>query len=421
MSASAGLDRIADLPLVRRLAELGCRPDDSDELRLRKQTLVLVAGSVIVLAVIWVAIYLVLDRPLAAAIPFGYQVVELGAIAWFAQTKRFAPFRALSLGLMLVLPFALQWVLGGFVNSSVVCLWSLTTALSALFFYGARGSLPWFGGFLVLLVISGALDPGLAASAEPLPGDVRLLFFVLNVGCVAVTLFLLVEYFVVQRERALALSDGLLLNVLPAPIAARLKHAPVSIAETHPDVSVLFADVVDFTPYAERTDAHDVIALLDDIFTRFDALADRHGVEKIKTIGDAYMAVAGLPVARPDHVEAITSVALAMLDEVEAMCVEGREVAVRIGIDAGPVIAGVIGRRKFIYDLWGDTVNTAARMESHGVAGRIQVTARFAARIAAGVPLDRGGIIEVKGKGALETWLLARREPAPPGATATPT
>jgi class 3 adenylate cyclase len=396
-----------------RIGSIGCRSDDSDELRLRKQTLVLASVSVAFLATFWWATLLALGRPLAAAIPMAYQVIAIVGLVAFARTGAFRPYRLVILGLMLVLPFVLQWALGGFVNASVVCLWSLTTALSALFFYGPRGAVPWFSGFLVLLVVSGLVDPVVAVIVEPVPDGVRLLFFVLNVSCVAIVLYLLLEYFVIQRDRALASSERLLLNVLPASIAARLKRDPGTIAETHHDVAVLFADVVDFTPFAERAEPGAVVRLLEDVFGRFDTLAARHGLEKIKTIGDAYMVVGGVPEPRPGHVEAIAEMALDMLAAVGEATAEGRPVDVRIGIDVGPVIAGVIGRRKFAYDLWGDTVNTAARMESHGLPGRIHVSSRVESALRGRYRFERRGGVEVKGKGELATYFLVGRLAAP--------
>jgi class 3 adenylate cyclase len=175
-------------------------------------------------------------------------------------------------------------------------------------------------------------------------------------------------------------------------------------------VTVVFADVVDFTAFTERTPPERVVGILDEIFTAFDRLAERLGLEKIKTIGDAYMVVAGLPDPRPDHVEAGAEMALAMRDEITRIgTLLGLELAIRIGIQSGPVIAGVIGRRKFIYDLWGDTVNTASRMESTGVSGQIQVTQAVFDRLRGAYALEARGEIEIKGKGRLRTYFLTRR------------
>ena len=203
-----------------------------------------------------------------------------------------------------------------------------------------------------------------------------------------------------EQER----SEQLLLNVLPAPIAARLKQGEEVIADGFPEVTVLFADLVDFTRRSQETTPERVVRILDDLFSALDDLAERHGLEKIKTIGDAYMAVGGLPEPRPDHAEAVAEMALAMREEVARhLDPGGRPLAVRIGIDTGPVVAGVIGRRKFSYDLWGDTVNTASRMESHGVAGCIQVTDRAYRRLRDSYRFERRGPIQVKGKGELVT------------------
>jgi class 3 adenylate cyclase len=205
-------------------------------------------------------------------------------------------------------------------------------------------------------------------------------------------------------------SERLLLNVLPASIAARLKQVDGVIADAFDEVTVLFADIVDFTTRSELIAPAQVVQALDELFSVFDQLAERQGLEKIKTIGDAYMVAGGLPDPRPDHAQAVAEIALAMRDEVARRAdPSGRPLAVRIGIDTGPVVAGVIGRSKFIYDLWGDTVNTASRMESHGLAGCIQVTDRTYRRLRDRYRFERRGPIAVKGKGEMVTWLLLAR------------
>ena len=254
----------------------------------------------------------------------------------------------------------------------------------------------------------------LAGHAAPLSDQVRTAFFVLNVGGVSVTAYVLLQYAVRARDDAYARSEGLLLNVLPRTIADRLKRDPGVIAESHPDVSVLFADVVSFTPFTEQTEPERVVGVLDEIFSAFDALAERHGLEKIKTIGDAYMVAAGLPEARADHVAVLADMALDMLVEFERVGAQlGSGHAIRIGMQCGPVIAGVIGSHKFAYDLWGDTVNTASRMESHGIPGRIQVTEEVYRRLRSEFAFERRGEIDVKGKGSLVTYLLIGRLAAP--------
>jgi class 3 adenylate cyclase len=205
-------------------------------------------------------------------------------------------------------------------------------------------------------------------------------------------------------------SEALLLNVLPASIAVRLRQEEHVIADQFDDVTVMFADLVDFTPSSENVDADELVRELNDLFSAFDRLAQQHALEKIKTIGDAYMVAGGLPEPRPDHAEAVADLALAMRDEVTVhLDPKGRPLAIRIGIDTGPVVAGVIGQHKFSYDLWGDTVNTASRMESHGVAGKIQVTERTYQRLRDNFLFERRGPIDVKGKGEMVTWFLIER------------
>jgi class 3 adenylate cyclase len=213
-----------------------------------------------------------------------------------------------------------------------------------------------------------------------------------------------------QREKER--SEQLLLNVLPAPIAARLEEQEDVIADAFPEVTVLFADLVDFTRRSQRNSPQQVVQILDELFTAFDRLTRRHGLEKIKTIGDAYMVAGGLPEPRPNHAEAMADLALAMQIEVARRGdPNGRPLQVRIGIDTGPVVAGVIGTDKFSYDLWGDTVNTASRMESTGVAGCIQVTDRAYRRLRDGYRFQRRGVVAVKGKGEMVTWFLVGGTP----------
>jgi adenylate cyclase len=213
-------------------------------------------------------------------------------------------------------------------------------------------------------------------------------------------------------------SERLLLNVLPHSIAERLKGRPEVtadsftevIADSFAEVTVLFADIVEFTKFSKGVSAEVLVDVLNDIFTRFDSIADNRGLEKIKTIGDAYMAVAGLPVPVKDHAIRAAHMALDMIDAMEHFNEHsGHALKVRIGIETGAVVAGVIGKRKFLYDLWGDTVNTASRMESHGVSGRIQITDSTRQRLSEPFMLEKRGLIEVKGKGEMHTWFLNSR------------
>ncbi|MEK6245535.1 MAG: adenylate/guanylate cyclase domain-containing protein [Pseudomonadota bacterium] len=213
-----------------------------------------------------------------------------------------------------------------------------------------------------------------------------------------------------------ARSERLLLNILPAPIAERLKASEESIAEHSDGVTVLFADIVGFTPLSARKTPRALVELLNRIFSEFDALADAHGLEKIKTIGDAYMAVAGLPNPWPDHAARAARMALEMLDVTARLSAEtGEKLALRIGLHSGPVVAGVIGRRKFTYDMWGDTVNIASRMESHGLPGAIHCTEATALLLQGAFRLQARGAVEIKGRGEMHTFLLRNAEGIPNG------
>jgi adenylate cyclase len=208
-------------------------------------------------------------------------------------------------------------------------------------------------------------------------------------------------------DRAHQRSEELLLNILPPSIARRLKLSGGTIADGFAGVTVLFADIVGFTRMSARLPPERVVDMLNDLFCRFDDLAGDLGLEKIKTIGDCYMVAGGLPEPRADHAEAVTKMGLAMLDIVAELATKvGESLNVRIGIHSGPVVAGVIGKRKFIYDLWGDTVNIASRMESHGVPGAIQLSDASRALLADKYALQPRGVIDVKGKGEMTTWLL---------------
>jgi guanylate cyclase len=398
-----------------RLSDLGAGPEDSGDERLRRGTLIFASILITLLSFIWVATYLAYGYPISAAIPASYQLITVVGLVVLARTRRFGVFRTTQLLAFLVLPALLQASLGGFVASSAMILWAIFTPLAAVALQGLRRSVVWLVSFFVVLVVLALIDPRISQDPAALPIGFVITFFVLNVMGLTLSAYVMLGYFVEQRDRAhRALetererSERLLLNVLPGPIAERLKVGTGVIADHYDAVSVLFADLVGFTERSVVMAADELVALLDEIFSSFDRLADAAGVEKIKTIGDAYMVAGGLPEPRPDHLQAVARMAIAMRDEIAAIAERTGRVwlAVRIGIDTGPVVAGVIGRRKFIYDLWGDTVNTASRMESHGLPGEIQVTDRVAAALGPGFVVRPRGTSDLKGKGPMATFLV---------------
>ena len=291
---------------------------------------------------------------------------------------------------------------------------ALATAWAAGHRLWALAVAAWFGGTPLVFVTVSDLPPAFRTQlVGGAVSDLALLAAVLLLGeAVRARRALDQEHrlLLAEQER----SERLLLNVLPAPIADRLKRGEEVIADDFTEVTVLFADLVDFTARSRDTTPERVVQILDDLFSALDTLAERYRLEKIKTIGDAYMVVGGLPEPRPDHAQAVADMALDVRAEVARHTdPTGEPLAVRIGIDTGPVVAGVIGRRKFSYDLWGDTVNTASRMESDGVPGCIQVTERAYRRLQDGYRLQRRGPIQVKGKGEMTTWFLVGRDGQP--------
>ena len=205
-------------------------------------------------------------------------------------------------------------------------------------------------------------------------------------------------------------TEKLMLNILPRPIAERLKRGEKNISGSYPDVSILFSDLVGFTKMSSQVSATDLVKLLNDLFTRFDKRADSLGLEKIKTIGDAYMAVGGLPIPRPDHAQLCADMALGMFEDLQDFNGQnGSDLNMRIGINSGPVVAGVIGFTKFSYDLWGNTVNTASRMESTSRHGRVQVSPSTYEALKTSFSFEDGGLMECKGLGEIRTHLLIGR------------
>lgn len=393
--------------LGRALMAIGARPSDRPEERQRKAALVLSALLIASLATFWTGTFLFMGRPSSAAVPFAYQVISVIGLAHLARTGNFAPFRVSQLTAMLILPFVLQWTLGGFVNSSAMMIWAFTSPLAALVLVGRRQAALYFAGYVVLTAVSGVLDPAMAAAAVPVAPELRLLFFVLNIGAVSLVVYAVLQFSVDARERAAAETDALLNNVLPLEIADRLKAGATQIADDFAEVTVLFADVVGFTTFARARPASEVVALLERLFSEFDALADQHGLEKIKTIGDAYMAVAGAPRPMAGHVRAAAEMALGMVAAAARVARDtGHDLQLRVGLHTGQANAGVIGTRKFFYDVWGDAVNVAARMESTGLPGRVQVSAAVASALRDEYLFEERGAIDVKGVGEMATFFL---------------
>ena len=403
---------------LRRLFEwlisLGQLPSDSSETRLQKSLLCSSTILMATLAVFWGAIYGLGGELLSASIPWAYAVASAVSLLIFSQTNQYRVFAISQLSLSLLLPVALAFTLGNFVASSGVIIWSLSSPIGALLFVDKQQSVLWFLGFLCALAFYWLCGPYLS-QVNDLPVEMRRLLFVMNFAGISALAFMLTYYFAVRRaeiqqdlETERLRSDALLRNVLPDTIAEQLKSGASSFASHYEEAGVLFADIVGFSTISQRLGPGRTVAFLNRIHTEFDALTEKFGIEKIRSIGDGYMAASGVPTPRPDHVSGIAKLALEMKRISDQPC-EGVNFDLRIGICVGPLMAGVIGTHKFCYDVWGSTVNLAQRMESNGLPGCIQVCSNTREVLGAEFTFEPRGAINAKGFGIVNSyWLVGQ-------------
>ena len=418
--------RIVSNAVLARLAAVGADPRDDEQTRQGKVLLVLTSVLLLPIAVVWGSLYLIFGSPVGY-VPLAYALVLLGAIIAFARTRNFALLLYVSVVDILLAPTLSMVPLGGFLPSGGVGLWGILAPVGALVFRGPRAGLRWFFAYLAVFISSGVAGQ-IVGPVSTLPEWFTSTMLGLNVALAGSFVFFLIATFLRQRDRAMdALareqerSERLLLNVLPKEIAARLKAGESPIADAYEHATVLYADIVGSTMLAERLDAKQLVVLLNGIFSRFDLLAERLGVEKIRTIGDNYMCVAGVPRRRSDHAQVMARMALGICAYLDELRAAGEDrIDFRIGMNSGPCVGGVIGLRKFVFDIWGDSVNTASRMETHSVPGRVHLSDATYELIRDEFNCEPRGTIEVKGKGPMRTWFLlgerhAHVESARPG------
>jgi adenylate cyclase len=392
-----------------RALSIGADPRDTADERFRKRLLVGVALIILPVGFVWGCLYWAVGEHGVALTPWAYVAGSIISLAVFARNRNFGFLRTAQFLLILVAPALGTIMLGGLEDSSSVILWSLLAPLGAVAFDRPARAWPWFAAFVAVVLVALVLSEVVRPDGANLPDAFVRTFDVLNIVAVSLVAMLLLITFARGRDTAQARVEALLLNILPKEVAQRLQAEPDhQIADHFDDASILFADVVDFTPLASRLDAREVVGMLDRLFTTFDELVDRYEVEKIKTIGDCYMAAAGVPRPRSDHAHALADLALEMKDCART-CLPESDLRLRIGISSGPVVAGVIGRRRFLYDLWGDTVNMASRMESHGTSDEIQISRPTWELLGDDFVTEPIGLVDVKGKGDMETWRLVSR------------
>ena len=389
---------------VLRLLSIADDPGDEDDLRRRKHVGV-AAGLLTILAPLTLPVQLP-GEPIAWVIGISLSAFSLANLVVLAMTGVFERFVVALLVAGVVFVPAADFLGGGITGPSTGLVWAFLVPGYAILALGPRRAARWFVVYLVLVALMVAVDPFARARAGPSPYPLTLLGQVQNTVMPLAITFLLLRYTDVRRLAAEARVDELLTNAIPAAIAARLRRGERRIADAYPATTILFADVVGFTPWAQRTAPDRVVAVLDDIFSAFDQLTEESGLEKIRTIGDGYMAVAGAPVPRGDHAAAALTVARAMIASMhEQRILLDVDLEIRIGLASGPVVGGVIGERRILFDVWGDAVNLASRMESSGVPGRIQISAATRALLGDLVD-DEAREVDVKGFGRQTTYLV---------------
>jgi guanylate cyclase len=388
-----------------RLLDLADEPSDDDDVRLRKRVGV-VAGYIGVVLPLQLP-GLAQGHPLAWWIAMTMPLVSATNLAVLARTRRFDRYVVILILTFMLMPAFVEVALGGVSGSSANIVFAFLGPVFAILALGPRRATVWFLFFLALLVVVILIDPILSSRIAPQPYAMRLVFYAANVGIPLGITFAMLRYTDIRRRQAENRSQELLTNAIPMSIATRLKRGEERIAESYPETTVLFADLVGFTPWTRQTDPARVVDFLDELFSQFDDLAAERVVEKIKTIGDSYMAVAGAPEPRPDHAAAAVAMAGDMLAVLAARASDlDAPLQLRIGLASGSVVGGVIGRRRILFDLWGDTVNIASRMESSGVAGRIQVAQSTRDLLAGSYAFEEREPVEVKGIGRMTTYLV---------------
>ncbi len=423
MAESVNTNPSASSGFLGRLASSAVNENDDEVTRLRKTLLLLASGLMNVAAILWLSIYWWMGLKLPTTIPFGFQVLSALVVFIFLRTQNFEFFRVAQLSLFLFFPFIVQWSIGSFVSSSGIALLAMLAPIGAMVCYGPKESIPWFIAFVVFTVVSGFFDFYLANGDEyGIPLRTIAVFFVLNFTIMATMMWLLLRHFVEQRDNFQAQltrqhglveierdkSNRLLNNVLPEHVAERLKTSGGTIADRFADVSVMFADVVNFTQLAEALTPTQVVAFLDHVFSRFDALVDQYGIEKIKTIGDAYMVAGGLIGDQADYVERTADMALDMINMSRFdPGMKRYDLELHVGIATGPIGAGVIGSKRFIYDVWGDTVNVAFRLTGESPNGTIMVDQATYSRLNQRYKFEDKREIKVKGKDVMNVYRLA--------------
>ncbi len=393
---------------------------------LRRNLLIFASAFMTFAVMMWLAIYWMMGLNFSSNVPLAYQAISVTSLIYYLKSRNFAAFRFIQLGLFLFAPFIMQWSIGNSVASSGVMLWALLAPVLAVVVAGWRESIPWFIAYIVLTVVSGFFDFYLDGGQQGnIPMKTIGVFFALNFVAMSSIIYFLIRHFVLETEKiktqldqkhSLLLeeqgkAEQLLNNVLPVHIAQRLKDKPGLIADGYADATVMFADIVNFTQLTEQMSPEQMVDLLNTVFSWFDSFSEKYGLEKIKTIGDAYMVAGGLTRGSHDYVARMADMALEMREMVaKHPDLVKHRMSIHIGIATGPLVAGVIGTKRIIYDLWGDTVNIASRLSDEAKGGDIQVDTATYKRLRQQYRFDAPSVTHMKGKGDMLTYRLLEKE-----------
>ncbi|MGH6693306.1 MAG: adenylate/guanylate cyclase domain-containing protein, partial [Gammaproteobacteria bacterium] len=409
---------------LRNLRQRVISDKDTERDRLNKTLAIFACGLMSFGAMLWLAIYWAMGIKFSATVPLCYLGLSGGSLMLYLWNRNFGLFRFVQVSLFLFVPFIMQWSIGSYVSSSGVMLWALLAPVGVMIFQGPRESLPWFFAYIVMTATSGFFDYYLGEGAQQgVTMQSIAVFFSLNFAAMSTIVYLLISYFIRHRDKLQSdldaqhkllqaeqeKSERLLLNILPGPIADRLKEQHATIADGFADVTVMFADIINFTQLSQEMPPKFMVTMLNEVFSHYDRLAEQRGLEKIKTIGDAYMVAGGLDLHHrydaehspaADYTTAICELALDMRDYMNTQSgVKRSRLQIHVGIGTGPVVAGVIGMKKFIYDLWGDTVNIASRVTAEATAGMILLDNMTYRRVRHSFEFEGPHTISVKGKG----------------------
>lgn len=396
--------------LFRCIAAIGADPKDDAETRLPKSLLVLSSVPFIFLPLLWSIMYISFGEVYVALIPLAYSVFSFFSLVHYSYTKRFESYRFNQLFLILVLPFAVMIFMGGFIGGSAVIMWGLISPLGSLVFDEPRKSLRWIFAYLGLVVLSSILTSWLDTTSVLTAQQIQFFFFI-NFVAVSSLIFMMFYYFVRQKQYFQQRTEELLLNILPKEIATELKETGGTKAKDFENVTVLFTDFEKFTSIAEKMSAQELVNEIHYCYSAFDQIISAHGLEKIKTIGDSYMCVAGVPVERDTHaIDAVkAALEICAFIEVEKYSRQAKGQTwfnIRIGLHSGPVVAGIVGLKKFAYDIWGDTVNIASRLESSGEPGKVNISGSTFELVKDNFVCQYRGKIKAKNKGEIDMYFV---------------